>query len=73
MADVGGQVRTLTKGHRALFESINVLSLMEMRVAHLCEWTKNHRIGHFYWVDCISVKVATKRSVCICADTDKTC
>lgn len=73
MVDVGGRVRTLAEGHRALFESVNVLSLTEVRVAHLCEWTKNHGIGRFNWVDCISIKLATKRSVCICADTDKTC
>lgn len=73
MADVGGRLGMMAKGHRVLFGLINVLSLMEVRVAHLCERTKNHGIECFKWVNCISMKLAKKRNVGICADTEKTC
>ena len=51
------------KGHQVSFCSDeNVLKLSMMMVAHACEYTKNHSIIYFIWVNCIGGKLCLKKS-----------
>ena len=53
----------MAKGHQVSFCSDkSVLKLSMMMVVHACEYTKNHSITYFKWVNYIGCELCLKKS-----------